>query len=611
MSDILSPASRVHSAAQPEPVAARDGRADIGGNADAAKDAKSSRSKERRRRGKDPLKDIAKSGKKMKELRELLKPSRGGNAASEEDSFEPAGSELTRLSQTGKVSAASSVAGTSQSGRSSSRQSSHRPFSPPPPLTEGLTGKPPALTRNVDASHVSVPSSSDSQVPLPQVLLEYPPDGELSTETAVADSIAPDALDTPPVTDGAVSVSHSPTKPSASHVDASLSPSAAEASCSSSTPSSPSRRSRASSRSRPNGTSWDWDGQSNFYRDPPPRFMAARKNMPSSPMASPLPLSLSAPTHPPPASLDLPSPAHLSPSSPLPSPAPRAVGRRTPTPRLPQTPPPNPVSAQTQIASLKGALEAAKMREEKNRLEAERLGKECDVMRWRWTEESGHWRRREAELHAYIQYLSQHLHMYAAASGAHLQAPGTPSFAPLSPMSPPTNFGSPYAYPVSVPIPQPAMPMYYATGHSSASSSTGSGSPGERGRRRERGGEDGEFFEGIQEGQSEEDDEHFILSDEVAGAILKRPESLGVKSRSRASPPGYPSFGNGWILPEAGDPQVYGSESTAEEDTDVDAEAEPEHAGDSLDEAADEEDGDGTPLADQGSGLNGMISKGE
>lgn len=38
------------------------------------------------------------------------------------------------------------------------------------------------------------------------------------------------------------------------------------------------------------------------------------------------------------------------------------------------------------------------MREEKARGEAEKLGRECHDLRWRWGEDVGIWRRREGEV---------------------------------------------------------------------------------------------------------------------------------------------------------------------------------------------------------------------
>jgi anthranilate synthase/indole-3-glycerol phosphate synthase/phosphoribosylanthranilate isomerase len=55
---------------------------------------------------------------------------------------------------------------------------------------------------------------------------------------------------------------------------------------------------------------------------------------------------------------------------------------------------------QTQIASLRGALEAARMREEKARAEIERYAKESEMMRW----EGAAWRRKEAEVRHEFSY---------------------------------------------------------------------------------------------------------------------------------------------------------------------------------------------------------------
>jgi hypothetical protein len=56
------------------------------------------------------------------------------------------------------------------------------------------------------------------------------------------------------------------------------------------------------------------------------------------------------------------------------------------------------VSTQTQIASLRGALEAARLREEKCRQDAEKYAKECEMLKWKWGEDVIAWRRREAEV---------------------------------------------------------------------------------------------------------------------------------------------------------------------------------------------------------------------
>ncbi|KAJ3753702.1 hypothetical protein EV360DRAFT_74292 [Lentinula raphanica] len=87
------------------------------------------------------------------------------------------------------------------------------------------------------------------------------------------------------------------------------------------------------------------------------------------------------------------------------------------------TPPPSgstnstSLSTQTQIASLRGALEASKKREEetrgreeKTRSELERLVNELKVLRW----EGNAWRRREGELQTQIQQLGHQLQSYSA-----------------------------------------------------------------------------------------------------------------------------------------------------------------------------------------------------
>ena len=47
---------------------------------------------------------------------------------------------------------------------------------------------------------------------------------------------------------------------------------------------------------------------------------------------------------------------------------------------------------------MRGALEAARMREEQLRVNAEQASKERDELCWRWNEDAGVWRRREAEV---------------------------------------------------------------------------------------------------------------------------------------------------------------------------------------------------------------------
>lgn len=69
------------------------------------------------------------------------------------------------------------------------------------------------------------------------------------------------------------------------------------------------------------------------------------------------------------------------------------------------------VSAQTQLASLRGALEAARLREEKAKQDADRLGRECADLKWRWGEEAGRWRAREGEVSFCAILISQVTHL--------------------------------------------------------------------------------------------------------------------------------------------------------------------------------------------------------
>lgn len=116
---------------------------------------------------------------------------------------------------------------------------------------------------------------------------------------------------------------------------------------------------------------WDWDGQSSTYS-------SGSRAPSSSPCVRPAQKER------------LPSPP--SPESPLMPFAPSLV-----FPSLNALPPPG-ASLATQIASLKGALEASRTREDMHRRDAERWSKECDIIKWKWNEANDEWRRREAEV---------------------------------------------------------------------------------------------------------------------------------------------------------------------------------------------------------------------
>ncbi|THH07004.1 hypothetical protein EW145_g3681 [Phellinidium pouzarii] len=83
----------------------------------------------------------------------------------------------------------------------------------------------------------------------------------------------------------------------------------------------------------------------------------------------------------------------LSRTSVSPLPMAPSVSAMSPT----STPPPS-ASLQAQAASYKGALEAARKREETYRRELEKFKQECDVLRYRWNEDAERRRRREAEV---------------------------------------------------------------------------------------------------------------------------------------------------------------------------------------------------------------------
>ncbi|KAI0266444.1 hypothetical protein BC834DRAFT_129094 [Gloeopeniophorella convolvens] len=458
---------------------------------------KSSRSKERRRRGKDPMREFSKGGKKYKELvRQMDRPP----ATSSEDLNAPP----TEQGQLLSGPPSRNVSRSPSARPPSSRQLLRDPSDDPPAEDDTPKAHSEAFD---DAASQSSTGTTDLSASVEKERSEAEPRPLERPEVTLSEATL--GLGDPipkPSTPPASSES------SASHLPAPSwgSNSFTEASSSSSATSSPSRKGQEGSRSRvPNG-SWDWDGQSTFHRDPPPRFAAARAanqqrgmsspTSPSIPFAHPetppTPASVLSPLSP----LDL--PIRRNGASPVPSSRPGA--RRTSAARLPPTPPPNPVSAQTQIASLKGALEAARLREEKNRAEAERLAKECDALRWHWAQDVTRWQHHEAKLLSYIQHLTHGAQMYA----------GAPPFSPATtPMLPgfPTSGLSGSVGPVATPLP-------YSPAFDDS-----------RGRRRERGQENG--------ANGDSDTDAFTLSDEVVGAILKRPDSLKGESQMRRTPP--------------------------------------------------------------------------
>ncbi|THU90404.1 hypothetical protein K435DRAFT_864342 [Dendrothele bispora CBS 962.96] len=87
-----------------------------------------------------------------------------------------------------------------------------------------------------------------------------------------------------------------------------------------------------------------------------------------------------------------------------------ASGKSTPPPSQSASSVSSTVSTQTQIASLKGALEATRMREEKAKSDLERTSQELEMLKW----EMSSWRRREGELQTHIHHLAHQVQSYAA-----------------------------------------------------------------------------------------------------------------------------------------------------------------------------------------------------
>ncbi|KAH8110953.1 hypothetical protein DFH11DRAFT_729288 [Phellopilus nigrolimitatus] len=290
-------------------------------------------------------------------------------------------------------------------------------------------------------------------------------------------------------------------------------------------PKTPSSGSAASLSVSVSDTSWDGgDGHSpgqgaHAYRDhrypskspPPPRF---RSHSRASAVASPLPganaLTLMA-----------------SPTS---------------------TPPPN-ATLQAQVASYKGALEAARKREDGYRKELERFKQECDVLRYRWNDDADRRRRREAELQTQLQLVTGQLQALSVSSQMQMQSflphphahqphgPQAQHGFPLPPLPfpypPPPAFsgipgiGSPNvggAMPLPYPFLTPNLSLNLA--HMSPRNGSGSavGSPA-----REYGAA---AAGGVYDPLDEDADS---VSSELAEAILKRPESMRSPSSTTSS----------------------------------------------------------------------------
>lgn len=350
---------------------------------------KASRSKERRRRGKGPFKEFSKGGKRYKELlRQLNRPSVVSN---EESTIATSEQGCPRQDERPLQTDESPSVQTSDSSRPdefapNQLSTMHNPPMPSTAKSPGETVNP-LLADTSDATANAIEGREDKCLS-PQPTRVILPDTSPAFREYHTSSL-----------DASSQASLEPLPASASSCGSS---SLTEASCSSSNM--PSRKSQKRSHTRTTSYSWDWDGQSSFYHDPPPRFVGARttniQRGSNSPIYSPVtfslpdtPLSLSGISISSSIQSSTPCDDATSPAS-----APRVGTRHPHIPHLPPTPPPISVSAQTQIASLRGALEAARLREEKSRVEAERRAKDYDALNWRWTEERTRWHRREAEV---------------------------------------------------------------------------------------------------------------------------------------------------------------------------------------------------------------------
>ncbi|KAF7334248.1 hypothetical protein MSAN_02386200 [Mycena sanguinolenta] len=393
----------------------------------------SARSKERRRRGKDPLKEILKNGKKLKMLTVSRDVDTGSSVATSAASSPLPLVQISESSNADSGSQRSASVSTVSTSRSVSAGSSHAAVT-----ALGMTDIHP---RNRDSEHAdaSMESSSIQKAPEP----ETGPLLEISENTESSSLISGDSPADKSSSDSAVLLTS------------------------------------ASSQTKPVYTPnpWDWDGQGQSvaaanlsgtaepaaYRKPP-RFQT------KSPFASAVASSSRAVA----SSEDLSFIASTSSGSPHRATTPRTnsapnsggnTGRASPASGASEG---SQLTTQTQLASLRGALEAARMREEKARGEIERYAKDAEMMRW----ENGAWRRRgsRAQIHHLMHQLQGYaalFHTQAQVHNNHQHMPnGSGSPGPSSPSSPLPNGQYPppngYPYPAAAPYPLPPMPGVFS-----------------------------------------------------------------------------------------------------------------------------------------------------
>jgi anthranilate synthase / indole-3-glycerol phosphate synthase / phosphoribosylanthranilate isomerase len=411
------------------------------------KDPKSPRSKERRRRGKDPLKELLKGGKKSKILSKSLKLAEVDSNGVGSSNTLPAVQESTHSRRSRELSLTSSS-------RSLSTASTSNCRTPSPPSQ--WAGPLPSLKQGTHENHdPRAFSISDASNSLPTSSQNQPvPDSHSSDH-----SLHPDRLthaQSPDLPNSCISTSSS-----TSHSSSMFSSDLDMTSTSSLSDKTPTLETEDPSYSSPRNVistsatlpsvrkdlgPWDLDSapssstSDNTLRKPP-RFRSKSRGSgrpPASPTTPGFNVTSASDSEP----TALPSSAtaglHDDDSHPLTFPTLNSASgpptnasnritnyvtsngngngtsvsssgnshsngttsKRAPTPRRPTTPlsgtntPPNSLSAQTQLASLRGALEAARLREEKSKAEIERCSKDLEMMRW----ENTTWRRREMEV---------------------------------------------------------------------------------------------------------------------------------------------------------------------------------------------------------------------
>jgi anthranilate synthase / indole-3-glycerol phosphate synthase / phosphoribosylanthranilate isomerase len=421
---------------------------DLGNHAD-GKDPKSSRSKERRRRGKDPLRELLKGGKKSKVLTKSIKLAEvDGNGVASSDTL-PAIQESTRSRHSRERSLTASS-------RSVSTASTSNRRTPPPPSDwagpspnskQGTHESDDADARAFSTSNISnslsetssqnqtVPDSHPSDHSLQPDHLTHPQSPDLpnscistssstshsssmfSSDLGVTSNTSTSSLsDKTPTLEAESSLYSSPRTPANTITTSTTLPSVQKDTTWGTVPSSstsdnslrkPPRfrsKSRGSKPSPVSPTTPAFNVMSTSDSEPKalPSSVSAGPRDDSHPLMFPTLNSSSGP----PSNVSNRTANHVTSNGNGTGVSSKESGhlngttpKRAPTPRRPPTPlsgtnTPGSLSAQTQLASLRGALEAARLREEKTKAEIERYSKDLEMMRW----ESTSWRRREMDV---------------------------------------------------------------------------------------------------------------------------------------------------------------------------------------------------------------------